>query len=356
MEPQPPTPGVADLHLRSGWSVLLPLRFACLVAASCVVAGLGLAAPTAAASSGLFWTAACLKLGCFGDAKGEAHHDAGAIGRVGLGGRKPDPWMIHEVRGSTGIDASRRHLFWANSARGTISRARLDGTHVKRRLVSGLTDVDEIAVGGGRVFWSHYPDPFQDSDETGAVLGSATLSGKDVDRRLIDLGPGFPGDLEASDDHIYIRNLYDRLDPGTPTTPCLGGAVSRAKLDGSGYEPCFITGDRSEFGWDLADALAVSGQHLYFLTRPVAVNGTVGVGRAGLDGSQLTPDLFSLSQRLFLAGTEGFEAGQDHLYWITRKRKRRYIARASLDGSAVVHEFVAMPDFPGGLVVVEPEP
>src|SRR5262249_10343946 len=67
------------------------------------------------------------------------------------------------------VDAA--HVYWTNSATGTIGRANLDGTHVNRKFITGVGGPLGVAVGGGN---------FACAAQLGQTAGPAKLDAEDV--------------------------------------------------------------------------------------------------------------------------------------------------------------------------------
>ena len=132
---------------------------------------------------------------------------------------------------------------------------------------------------------------------SGAVsIGRANTDGQGLNRAFIDdAGTGAPGDIAVGGDHIYWVT---------------GNAIGRAKLNGLGVDPAFITGLNSPAG------LTANDQYLYW--------GGASIGRARMDGTDVEPSFMTPS-----GGADDVAASEQYLYWTSDVG----IGRANLDGT-----------------------
>src|SRR5215468_1745958 len=72
------------------------------------------------------------------------------------------------------VDAA--HVYWTNSATGTIGRANLDGTHVNRKFITGVGSPLGVAVDAAHVYWA---------DNLAQTIGRANLDGRAVNLNFI---------------------------------------------------------------------------------------------------------------------------------------------------------------------------
>jgi virginiamycin B lyase len=76
---------------------------------------------------------------------------------------------------------SGQFIYWSNWAAGTIGRARVNGTQVNQRFITGAFGPLGITVHGKYLYWSNWgSDP-----GTGHSIGRALLDGKSVQQRFI---------------------------------------------------------------------------------------------------------------------------------------------------------------------------
>ena len=142
------------------------------------------------------------------------------------------------------LDAEKGKLYLTNSW-GKVQRLNLDGSGFQSNLITGLDMLTGIAIDvvGGKLYWTE-----KTSNTTGKIR-RANLDGTNV-QLLRDL-TSMPFDiaLDATNGKLYLTNSW--------------GNVQRLKLDGSGFEPNFITG----LDTPMDIAVDTVGQKLY-LTSP----------------------------------------------------------------------------------------
>ena len=110
------------------------------------------------------------------------------------------------------------------------------------------------------------------------------------------------------------------------------GKVGRARLDGTGVNPSFITTPGATYG------LTSDGTHLYW------ANYNAGsIGRSNLDGTSVNQS--------FIAGVNSLSVAidEDHIYWAGYLSGA--IGRANLDGSGVDQTLVTGGNGPAGIAV-----
>lgn len=265
--------------------------------------------------------------------------------------------------------AAQADIFWVSGVTtNEIGRASDGGRIVNPRLITGLSDVGGLAVGGGYVYWT-----------SGSDIGRARLNGTGLDRTFIQGLRDLNG-VAATKRYIYWLSGHDNACAGRP-------GFGRATPKGTSVDPGFVCGSSRAGG--IADApyangLGVSGNYVYwswihgigrlntntrryrnrFITLPsgysaagVTVSNsyvywgsyTMGplIGRARLDGSDVN--------RLFitgLAGSYGFEvaASTRYLYFTNYYGSGSTIARATPDG-IVNWDFITGLGVVGDLVV-----
>jgi hypothetical protein len=126
-----------------------------------------------------------------------------------------------------GIAVAGKYIYWIYAAESpkpvTIGRAKLDGTGVNKRFITGVPNgFCGIAVAGGHIYWTN-----------GRFLGRANLDGTGVNRRFIST-PGGACGVAVYRDHIYWGQSTGR-GAHLPT-------IGRANLNGSGVNNQLITG------------------------------------------------------------------------------------------------------------------
>jgi hypothetical protein len=159
----------------------------------------------------------------------------------------------------------RQYIYWTNNRNGTVGRANLNGTGVNQTFIPSTTG--------------------------GAVGGAGMTVNK-----------------------VYI--YWTSANGGTATT------ILRARLDGTGLNPNFITGAHNPCG------VTVSSRHIYW-------GGDIGttIGRANLDGTVVR-------QKFITTGTGvcGVVASRTNIYWANYQMN--WIGRANLNGSGVNLNFI----------------
>jgi virginiamycin B lyase len=142
-------------------------------------------------------------------------------------------------------------IYWASG--NNIGRANLDGTGVKHDFITGINNLNGIAVDGTYIYWS--------SGSGG--IGRANLDGTGVNETFIT---GVSTEALAVDG-TYIYWAWE-------------GDIGRANLDGTGANQTFITpGENSSF----LEGVAVDGTYIYWTNNDFAPIGAIG--RANLDGT-----------------------------------------------------------------------
>jgi virginiamycin B lyase len=180
----------------------------------------------------------------------------GGIGRANLDGSAVDQNFIPNVH-PVGLAVDSAHVYWSNVGTGTIGRANLDGSGANPNLVTGLLFPTGLALHSGRLYWA---------DQGTGKVGRAELDGSNPE---VDFMSGLtePTGVAIDADHLYIGSESH--------------GIVRANLDGTGVEP-FIAAIRPIQG------VAVDGDHLYW-----ASLGDNAISRIKLDGSEFEPQFIS---------------------------------------------------------------
>ena len=121
-----------------------------------------------------------------------------------------------------------------------------------------------------------------------------------------------------------------------------GGSIGRAELDGSDITPNLLTIPGAGLG---ARGVAVDGTHIYWVDRGVGPFAAGSVGRAKLDGSDADYSFVT-----GITSPTGIAVDGQHVYWSAASIDSGSIGRAALDGSSVNHVFIAA-DRPTGIAV-----
>ncbi len=183
---------------------------------------------------------------------------------------------------ATGLAVDGSHIYWADPLRGSIGRARLDGTEVEDDFLAGLVAPRWVAVDGQYVYWSNFSG--------GGTIGRARLDrGAPPEPDFIS-GVGKPQGVAVDATKIYWAN-------GAPN------GIGRANIDGSAIEPAFHPLSRVE----VPRGIAVDGAHIYWTE-----NEPGGfVSRSDLDG---TNEIFRFIDPT--AELRGLALDGQHVYWV----------------------------------------
>jgi Fibronectin type III domain len=300
-------------------------RWSLLVVAAMVVA---LGVWTAPASAAVFWS----------------NYDTGFIERAAQDGSHAEPSFLHEF--GTEVVVAGDDVYWAQAGGTTIGRAHVTASGVSSsdpRFITGITNVTDLAVSGGHIYWTYQPGYSSEGSYTGPYgvtvsiptspdtafvlpdgIGRATLNGSKpashVDQEFInsdehdqtdDIGgsyaaqSGGAGAIAVSSSGIYW--FY-----GDPPYNSLGDQIWHALLNGSQARPIITT---SSDGSGPVDALTIDGSYIYWTSyRGNEANGYGGdgaIGRAQLSGTQATHvDQTFVPVNAFDVASEGH-----HLYW-----------------------------------------
>ena len=174
------------------------------------------------------------------------------------------------------------YVYWADWRDGAswISRADLDGSGFDPDFVSlpsphaAHPQVSAIAVNDTHIYWAGSRSSAKDT------IGRARLDGTKLNKRLVSGVPLAAGAIAVDDKHIYWTNLAD-------------DAIGRANLDGAGVDPDFIAAPGGQSGSELNHGVAVDDKHIYWTTSIFYSGGSGTVGRADLDGTQVDAQFIS---------------------------------------------------------------
>jgi len=119
------------------------------------------------------------------------------------------------------------YLYWSNATasdpgKGTIGRARLNGTDLNQKFITGASVPGVVLVFGGYLYWTNLA-PLKDGAGT---IGRARLNGTDVNQKFIKTAqPNGPDDVVADSGHLYWANDFN---------------IGRANLNGTDVNQKFI--------------------------------------------------------------------------------------------------------------------
>ena len=128
------------------------------------------------------------------------------------------------------------HLYWANNTPGwgakpaatTLGRARLDGTGVEHRFLSGAGRRPcGVTLDRKHIYWGELQGGEVGSPDVGGAIGRANRDGSGVNARFIPPPAGGGCGVAIAGSHMYWAS---------------GGAIARANVDGTGVDGQFIPG------------------------------------------------------------------------------------------------------------------
>src|SRR4029077_15469687 len=206
--------------------------------------------------------------------------------------------------------ASANFVYWSSATpNSSIGRAKLNGSGLNTRFISGLANPTAVAVNSKFIYWT---------DSTATRIGRANLDGSGVNQTFITTGVGGPEGLAVTSTGIYWANDSD-------------GTIGRANIDGSNPVHTLFTPPSSTCG------LAADSSFLYFL------NGSSQIGRATLDGSGVDPGFISV-------GLNGAFCGPavDSSYVYYASDAGNTVGRAPVTGGAANEGFIPAGTTGGG--------
>jgi hypothetical protein len=316
-------------------------RWSLLVVAAMVVA---LGVWTAPASASVFWW----------------NYNTGFIGRAAQDGSHTEPSFLNAhdagVYPPAEVVVAGDDVYWARAGGTTIGRAHVTASGVSSsdpRFITGITDVSNLAVSAGHIYWTYRAGYSPEGSFTGpygesvsvptspntafvfpAGIGRATLNGSKpashVDQEFISSGQhaqtddsgsyelqaGGAGAIAVSGSGIYwvYGNPPDIPVCGNvPSCPFyLSNQIWHARLNGSQARPIITAPTETD-----VDSLTVDGGYIYwtsyqgFLDNVWEYAGDGAIGRAELSGAQATHvDPTFVRVNAFDVASQG-----DHLYW-----------------------------------------
>ena len=148
----------------------------------------------------------------------------GKVQRLNINGSNFEPNLITELDtpGGLALDGSGGKVYWTEIP-GRIRRANLNGSNVED-VATGLRDPMNIAIFGDTVYWTE-----KTGEDTGDIR-FVNLRGTPNVRRLHAFPQGFPVGIaiDAAEKKLYWTTSR--------------GGVGRSNLDGSSFQPNFVTG------------------------------------------------------------------------------------------------------------------
>ena len=148
----------------------------------------------------------------------------GKIQRLNIDGSKFEPNLITELDtpGGLALDVAGGKVYWTEAS-GRIRRANLDGSNVEN-IATGLANPLNIATSGNTIYWT------EKTGENSGEIRFVNLRGTSNVRSLHSFSQGFP-----------IGIAIDAVENKLYWTTSRGGA-GRSNLDGTNFQPNFVTG------------------------------------------------------------------------------------------------------------------
>ena len=192
------------------------------------------------------------------------------------------------------------HIYWSDTTKNTIGRAKMDGTGVQTDFITGAGAPSRLAVDGTHVYWAN-------NSYSSSSIGRANLDGTEASHSFIT-GMLSPVGVAVDATYVYFTNQ--------------GYWIGRANLDGSAQNNSFF-GDGSTY---YATGLAVDGSYVYWVNLNWADPSACTILRTSTLGTGAVETLISGCNRPNSVAVDG-----TYVYW--NSYEGGTIGRARLDGS-----------------------
>ena len=148
----------------------------------------------------------------------------GKVQRLNIDGSNFEPNLITglDTPGGLALDMAGGKIYWTEAS-GRIRRANLDGSNVQNFL-TGLGTPINIAISGDTIYWT------EKTGESSGDIRFVNFRGTPNVRRLHSFPQGFPVGIAID---VVENKLYWTTSRGS---------VGRSNLDGSNFQPNFVTG------------------------------------------------------------------------------------------------------------------
>lgn len=310
------------------------LRAVVLVACG---AGLGSGLLASAAEGFVYWTGAGLASNT-----AQANND----------GSSPDIDFIADGQAQA-LAVDDEYIYWGDYPSESIARAELDGSNIEREFIPNVhpefgASVTGLAVTDTHIFWSLYG-----SDR----IGRASIDGSNANPNFVT-GGSLITSIAVDGSHLYWTNAFhpDYLQEHGGHE----GTIGRSALNGTGVDQTFVEGlSYGTFPSTFTAypmSIAVDDDYIY-----VVLNGSDGPPEDMIPASigRFSKPTGSPSDLTFIdglppGGAAGLAANDSHLYWAEIHPDHNAIARASIDGTQVRHNFICNADGSQGNVTAAP--
>jgi hypothetical protein len=263
------------------------------------------------------------------------------IGRAGIGGTPVDASFL-PAHHALGMAVGGGYLYWADPSKGTIGRAKLNGSGAATEpddefIVPGPTEAEThpvskpgvfesgpsrpryVAVDSEYVYWTNSGPPGEDNSgnqlpalDGGGTIGRAKLvPGGGVDEIKPDFikGASNPQGIAVNASHIYWANAGETFDTRQ---------IARAEINGNGVEQKF----HQIFGSERPQGLALSPTHVYWIVEEGS--GSHAVNGMPLEGGE-NDALLGIASRV-----RGIAVDGTYVYWATSTPGKEAIGRIPL--------------------------
>lgn len=221
----------------------------------------------------------------------------------------------------------------------SIGVARLDGTGASNYFIDA-TDFDDgnasyLAVDLNHVYWGN--DAWYVEGDGAGAIGRANLDGSGFDPAFVELRVPTDGDTFATPTELAAAGGY------VYWTDLNRNSIGRATAGGGGVDYSFI--DSANPG-----GIAVTDEYIYWRTCSIAFACNVGtewIARASLDGSVIDREFLLADGNPYSdVPLDGLAVSSSHIYWSNNfpdDGGPPAIARATIDGGGVDETFIDLP-------------
>jgi Low-density lipoprotein receptor repeat class B len=227
-----------------------------------------------------------------------------SIGRAKINGTGLNTRFISGLANPTSVAVDSRFVYWSDRGTNSIGRANLDGTGaVQNFITSGVTNPAALAVTGSGIYWANNPGvaPY--------TIGHANIDGTNAVGDFITITDGSCG-LAADSSFLYFTN---------------GGnnKIGRATLDGSAVDPNFISVPSPS---GVFCGLAVDPNFVYY-----GSDSGNTVGRGPVSGG--AADANFIAAGTTGGGPSGVGVNSQYIFW--GDYSNGAVGRANVNGSGV---------------------
>ena len=244
--------------------------------------------------------------------------NAGTIGRADIDGTHVNRRFITGLSFPLGVAVDGTHIYWANTRTNSIGRANLDGTHANESFITGASCPVAVAVNSTHIFWAN--SNTYCSGRLFQSIGRADLDGKHVNERFM---PVIATALAVTKTHIYWSDF------GSGAFGDFTGRIGRANIGGTHINHTFITGATGTQGL----AVGVNREYIYWDNSTNAGEPYGTIGRAYLGGADPNQSLI-----ITKSVPGGLAVDRKHIYWANGSPGP--IGRANLDGTHKSQKFI----------------